>query len=68
MEIKCVCGYIHESGLDDKGNWQKNLQGDDEFRVIEGIILRPENCFEDKQIVNLQVCPKCGTVKFEKWA
>ena len=67
--MKCICGYEHESGIDDEGEWQDNLIGDAEFIRIEGTIFRKYvtngtylGLYED---VDLFACPKCGTVRME---
>jgi acetone carboxylase gamma subunit len=63
--MKCVCGYEHQFGLNDKGNWQDDLVGDKEFIKITGSTFRitPYSWSSDKVDVRLYACPECGTVR-----
>jgi hypothetical protein len=66
--MKCLCGYEHKHGINDKGIWQENLIGNEEFIRIEGSILRVKtnnNYYSDHTDVSLFACPKCGTVRME---
>lgn len=65
--MKCLCGYEHQDGINDKGDWQKNLIGDTAFIRIDGSILRAKtnSYFSEYKDVSLFACPKCGTVQME---
>ena len=66
--MKCACGYEHKSGVDDRGNWQDNLAGDEPFLRIEGSVFRikTDERYSEYEDVSLHACPKCGTVRMEK--
>lgn len=65
--MKCVCGYEHESGIDDKGKYQDDLIGDEEFTKITGVVFKDETDFFNERKVYLFACPKCGTVRMERY-
>lgn len=66
--MKCVCGYEHQEGLDDKGDWQSNLVGDSEFIKITGSTFKVStgNLGDHHEDVRLYACPKCHTVRMER--
>lgn len=66
--MKCVCGYQHERGIDDKGQWEDNLVGDEPFQKlcleIDGKeVAAKAKCLND--VFFFYRCPKCGTVRTE---
>lgn len=62
--MKCICGYVHESGINDNGEWKDNLVGDEKFYLILGHFRRDSSYrYEDSVKVNLYICPKCCTVR-----
>jgi len=65
--MKCVCSYEHQNGINDKGDWQENLVGDEEFVRIEGSVFRvkTDSYYLEYKDVSLFACPKCGTVRME---
>lgn len=66
--MKCVCGYEHESGIDDNGVWQKNLIGDESFVVSETELkfnLSIRESVYSNVYKKIYVCPKCGTLKID---
>lgn len=65
MIHSCVCGYVHETGFDDKGDWSPFLQGDKEFHEIDGTFILNGRDWETVK-VKLIACPKCETIKMEK--
>lgn len=65
--MKCVCGYEHEGGVDEKGNWNNYLKGDKEFIRITGSTFKIPDDGSYHREVYLFACPKCSTVKMSKW-
>lgn len=63
--MKCVCGYEHKSGMDDRREWQENLVGDEPFVRLQGSIFETEDSW-DSHRVHLCFCPKCKTVRTEE--
>lgn len=67
MERKCICGYVHEAGIDESGFYQDFLQGDEPFKTIKGDFKICRTSIWGEEIeVGLFGCPKCGTIKFER--
>lgn len=66
--MKCICGYAHEDGIDDNGDWQKNLIGDKKFIQIRGnfFIEDDYSYHRDEERISLYACPKCGTVRMDE--
>lgn len=65
--MKCLCGYEHESGLDDMGNWNDYLKGDEPFTRITGsTFMIPAGHYSTREVY-LFACPKCSNVKMSKW-
>lgn len=64
--MKCICGYEHESGMDDDGEYQKNLKGDEEFIRIVGSTFKKYLEFGEYEEVSLFACPKCKTVQMSE--
>lgn len=62
--MKCVCGYEHERGLDNKGNLQENLVGDKPFKRI--YINSRFTDIRDNEFY-IYACPKCGTLKIGQY-
>jgi hypothetical protein len=62
--MNCVCGYKHESGVDDSGKYQENLIGDKPFMLISGVILETSgnSFYDDTERITLYICPKCSSV------
>ena len=67
--MKCVCGYEHQQGLDDTGKWQDHLVGDKEFLKIYGSTFKISTGHwgDYDEEVKLYACPKCDTVKMERY-
>jgi len=66
--MKCLCGYEHESGLDDKGNFQENLTGDKKFTLLSDRFHIDDVGFLKEEVrVYLWCCPKCSTVQMSKY-
>jgi hypothetical protein len=61
--MKCVCGYKHERGIDENGDWQENLIGDEAFIEIEEKIIYLS--FGGTKRLYIYGCPKCQTIRFE---
>lgn len=64
--MKCVCGYEHlqEPNLE----WRKEedpnfVNGDEDFHLITTPLYIG---YEDRRVYGY-VCPKCGTVRIERW-
>lgn len=63
--MKCICGYEHEAGIDEQGNWQEHLKGDKRFILVNKLLMEEDG---DVQTMFLYACPKCYTVKLaERW-
>jgi hypothetical protein len=63
--MKCICGYEHESGLDESGHWQEKLKGDKHFILVNKGYIDEDGDIQQRL---LYACPKCYTVKLaEKW-
>lgn len=66
--MKCICGYEHESGLDDGGDWNDNLKGDEEFILIKGVTFyKRTGIVSLEKKIYLKACPKCHTVKISDY-
>jgi len=63
--MKCVCGYEHETGLDENNNWQDFLKGDERFINITGSTFMRRGEYHQDAHIYLHACPKCGTIKTE---
>jgi hypothetical protein len=63
--MNCVCGYKHQSGMDDNRKYQENLIGDKPFMPISGVILEAndnQSFYDDPKRITLYICPKCSSV------
>lgn len=70
--MKCpVCQYefeeefVHEHGT----RFYKTITGDDSFIRIEGHFTRIKErdyAPDEREVVSLYACPKCGVIKFEE--
>jgi hypothetical protein len=63
--MKCLCGYEHESGLDEDANYKENLLGDEPFSRIQGSTFKKYLGMGETNEIYLYICPKCGTIKTE---
>jgi len=61
--MKCICGYEHENGIGEDGEWNDFLKGDEEFINIENRFQRYIKGVNEYREVYLYACPKCGTIK-----
>lgn len=68
--MKCaVCNYEYEEEyVNENGRkFYKPTIGDDEFIKINGSFTIEGDWYGTIQEVNMYACPKCGTVRMEKW-
>jgi len=69
--MKCVCGYQHEKGIDENGEWKEFLVGDERFERLnlvdenDGFATKPLKVEAFNVNYFLFRCPKCGTVRTE---
>lgn len=59
--MKCVCGYEHDRGMNDKGKYVIII-GDEEFIPINIVATIKDDEWIEKRIA-IYACPKCGTLK-----
>ncbi len=65
--MKCVCGYEHESGLDENSKWNGFLKGDEKFIPLTGSTFMECEGHGQYREVHLYACPKCNTVRMDRW-
>ena len=68
--MKCVCGYERESGIGPDGKWNDNLKGNEDFITIRGSTFKiwdRSRGYCNEVEVYLYACPKCGTVRMDRW-
>lgn len=76
--MKCVCGYEYKRGERSTGDWasqeEKLIAGDVPFVPVETEIMVPakQEPYSSHEWSHhfdayLYICPKCGTVRAERW-